>query len=59
MAETLMKPKGLGISSPHCGSYLALIYFDYFHNLSKTLLSNIDKAHQNSTRPMRFGPSKV
>ena len=25
MAETLMKPKGLGISSPHCGSYLALI----------------------------------
>ena len=24
MAETLMKPKGLGISSPHCGSYLAL-----------------------------------
>ncbi|GHP08164.1 hypothetical protein PPROV_000690600 [Pycnococcus provasolii] len=25
MAETIMKPKGLGISSPHCGSYLALI----------------------------------
>ena len=25
MAETFMKPKGLGISSPHCGSYLALI----------------------------------
>ena len=25
MAETIIKPKGLGISSPHCGSYLALI----------------------------------
>ena len=54
MAETLMKPKGLGISSPHCGSYLALIGERHAPDLIRTT-SNFREANTFCDARRRYG----